>query len=112
MLPMRYFLVKLKEEKLKPGRKNGRIRMTKKEITALMERKQWICIDGLIYNRLNRVVGSLIVKTVNRKDITEYEFKSLPMREIMLRLGSLDANKWEKTRSIGIKYKDDLDLGA
>ncbi len=109
MTPMTYFLVKLKDSPLKPGKKDGRTRMTKRQINDLMEKTNCICIDGLIYDNENNIVGSLITKTVNSDYITRDEFKALPLIEIMRRLGSLDGAKYDEVRSIGIKKRDDLD---
>lgn len=103
MRPMTYFLVKLKHY-TKPTR------MTKREIKNLMVQKDYICIDSLIYDAQENIVGSLVTKTVNQDYITKSEFSSLPLIEIMRRLGSLDPAKYDEVRSIGIKYRDDYDL--
>lgn len=106
MRPMTYFLVKLKETKLKPGKKNGRTRMSKRKINKLMEENDYICIDGLIYDKDDNIIGSLVTKTVNQDYITKEEFKALSVIELMKRLGSLDGAKYNEVRSIGIKRKD------
>lgn len=110
MQKMTYFLVKLKESQIKRGKQNGRTRMTKGKITELMEKTDCICIDGLIYDNDDKIIGSLITKTVNDDYITKEEFNTLPLIEIMRRLGSLDGAKYDEVRSIGIKKRDDLDI--
>ena len=101
MKPMRYFLLKLKTDKIQK-------RMTKRQICDIMEKRQWVCIDSLIYNQKNKIVGSVITKISNRNNISENEFKTLPLLEIMRKLGSLQSEKWETWRNLGIKGKNNL----
>lgn len=101
--PMTYFLYKLKDIKPKAGRQNGMTRVTRKKLVKIMEEKQLICIDGLIYDENDKIVGKVQIKTSNEVYITREEFEKLPLRELMRLLGTLDKSLYGEYRNTGIK---------
>lgn len=93
-----YFMVKLKHYEIQPGKIDTFIRMPESKIVKLFESLNYICINGIVFDENENIVGNVLKKEKGREIINKKDFNSLPLREIMLRLGSLSPQKWQEIK--------------